>query len=66
MPPNHKTPGLDGASTTSNMRRQFESIGKAMEAGIGKKFFAVDAVLNQHSDIIAVEAGELGAVEKAL
>ncbi|MCG8642870.1 MAG: lactate racemase domain-containing protein [Desulfobacterales bacterium] len=54
-----------GASTASHMRQQFESIGKAMEAGIGKKFFAVDAVLNQHSDVIAVEAGELGAVEKA-
>ncbi len=54
-----------GASTSSHMRDQFESIGQAMEAGIGKKIFTVDAVLNQHSDVLAVEAGELSAVEKA-
>jgi hypothetical protein len=54
-----------GASTNSLMRRQFKSIGQAMEAGIGKKFFAVDAVLNQHSEVLAIEAGELGEVEKA-
>ena len=54
-----------GASTGSHMRKQFKSIGLAMEKGIGKKFFAVDAVLNQHSEVLAVEAGELGEVEKA-
>ncbi|MBU2647011.1 DUF2088 domain-containing protein [bacterium] len=54
-----------GASTTSRMRDQFHSIGKAMEKGMGKQFFAVDAVLNQQSQVLAVEAGELGAVEKA-
>lgn len=54
-----------GASTSSRMRDQFHSIGKAMEKGMGKKFFAVDAVLNQQSQVLAVEAGELGAVEKA-
>jgi nickel-dependent lactate racemase len=54
-----------GAGTDSHMRRQFHSIGKAMEAGIGKKIFAVDAVLNQHSEVLAVEAGELGLVEQA-
>ena len=54
-----------GADTHSHMRKQFHSIGKAMEAGIGKKFFAVDAVLNQQSDLLAVEAGELGLVEGA-
>ena len=54
-----------GASTNSKMRNQFNSIGRAMEKGIGKKIFAVDAVLNQHSEVLAVEAGELGAVEKA-
>ena len=54
-----------GASTKSHMRAQFDSIGRAMEDGIGKRFFGVDAVLNQHSRVLAVEAGELGQVEKA-
>ena len=31
-----------GSGTTSHMRKQFESIGRAMEAGIGKRFFGVD------------------------
>ena len=54
-----------GASTTSQMRKQFRSIGQAMEKGMGKKFFAVDAVLGQFSDILDVQAGELSAVEEA-
>lgn len=54
-----------GGSTDSHMRRQFNSIGRAMENGIGKKFFAVDAVLNRDSEVLAVEAGELGLVEEA-
>jgi hypothetical protein len=54
-----------GASTPSQMRKQFRSIGQAMEKGIGKKFFAVDAVLGQFSDILDVQAGELSAVEEA-
>lgn len=54
-----------GASTDSHMRRQFTSIGKAMEKAIGKKFFAVDAVLGQQSQVLDVKAGELQAVEAA-
>jgi nickel-dependent lactate racemase len=54
-----------GASTSSHMRRQFKSIGQAMEKGIGKKFFAVDAVLGQKSQVLDVKAGELTAVEEA-
>ena len=54
-----------GASTESHMRKQFRSIGEAMERGIGKKFFAVDAVLGQYSEVLDVQAGELGAVEDA-
>jgi len=54
-----------GASTTSHMRHQFKSIGQAMEKAIGKKFFAVDAVIGQKSQILEVKAGELGAVEAA-
>jgi hypothetical protein len=37
------------ASMHSRMRRQFDSIGRAMERGIGKRFFAVDAVLGTHA-----------------
>jgi nickel-dependent lactate racemase len=54
-----------GASTSSYMRQQFRSIGQAMEKGMGKKFFAVDAVLGQRSQVLDVQAGELEAVEKA-
>ncbi len=54
-----------GASTDSHMRRQFKSIGQAMEKAIGKKFFAVDAVIGQKSQILDVKAGELEAVEAA-
>lgn len=54
-----------GASTSSHMRKQFRSIGQAMEKGIGKKFFAVDAVLGQYADVLDVQAGDLAAVEDA-
>lgn len=54
-----------GASTSSHMRHQFKSIGQAMEKAIGKRFFAVDAVLGQRSQILDVKAGELEAVEEA-
>jgi len=54
-----------GASTNSRMRHQFKSIGQAMEKAIGKKFFAVDAVLGQYADVLDVQAGELEAVENA-
>ena len=54
-----------GASTSSHMRHQFKSIGQAMEKGIGKKFFAVDAVIGQKSEVLDVKAGELEAVEAA-
>lgn len=54
-----------GASPDSRMRHQFKSIGQAMEKGIGKNFFAVDAVLGQFGEVLDVQAGELEAVEKA-
>ena len=54
-----------GASTESHMRYQFKSIGRAMEKGMGKKVFAVDAVLGQFAQVLDVVAGELGAVEQA-
>jgi lactate racemase len=54
-----------GASTNSHMRKQFSSIGRAMENGIGKRFFAVDAVLGQYSQVLDVKAGLLDQVEDA-
>lgn len=54
-----------GASTDSMMRKQFTSIGKAIEKGIGKRFFAIDAVLGQKSQVLDVKAGEIDEVEKS-
>lgn len=54
-----------GARTDSHMRRQFESIGRAIERGIGKSIFAVDAVLGQKSQVLAVAAGSVSEVERA-
>lgn len=53
------------ASTHSRMRRQFDSIGKAIEQGIGKRFFAVDAVLGTHAQVLGVYAGAVDEVQKA-
>jgi nickel-dependent lactate racemase len=65
VPPTMHRKDWMGASTDSQMRRQFKSIGQAMEKAMGKKFFAVDAVLGQKSQILDVKAGELEAVEEA-
>ncbi len=54
-----------GASTDSRMRHQFKSIGQAMEKAMGKKFFAVDAVVGRYAEVLAVRAGEIEAVEQA-
>lgn len=53
------------ASTHSHMRHQFDSIGKAMEAGIGKPFFAVDAVVGTRAQVLGVYAGSAEEVQKA-
>ncbi len=65
VPPTMHRKDWMGSSTESHMRRQFMSIGQAMERSMGKKFFAVDAVLGQKSQILDVKAGELEAVETA-
>jgi nickel-dependent lactate racemase len=54
-----------GASTDQYMRRQFKSIGQTIEERIGKKIFAIDAVIGQHSQILQVSAGALELVEEA-
>ena len=53
------------ASTHSTMRKQFDSIGKAMEKGMGKGFFAVDAVLGQQAQVLGVYCGSVEEVQKA-
>jgi len=53
------------ASTGSTMRKQFDSIGRAMEKGIGKKFFSVDAVLGQKAQVLGVYCGATEEVQKA-
>jgi len=53
------------ASTGTTMRRQFDSIGKAIERGIGKKIFAVDAVLGQRAQVLGVYCGAIEDVQKA-
>ena len=54
-----------GASPHSHMRHQFKSIGQAMEQAMGKKFFAVDAVVGRYAEVLDVQAGEIEAVERA-
>ncbi len=54
-----------GASTTSHQRQQFRSVGQAIEKAMGKKFFAVDAVIGQKSQVLDVKAGEISMVEAA-
>ncbi len=53
------------ASTHTHMRHQFDSIGRTMEERIGKKFFAVDAVLGSKAQILGVYAGLIDEVQKA-
>jgi nickel-dependent lactate racemase len=53
------------ASTHTHMREQFDSIGKAMEKKIGKRFFAVDAVVGTQAQVLGVYAGAVGEVQKA-
>ncbi len=53
------------ASTKSQMREKFDSIGQTMEERIGKKFFAVDAVVGTFAQVLGVFAGNIGEVQKA-
>ncbi|MDR7463173.1 MAG: lactate racemase domain-containing protein [Armatimonadota bacterium] len=49
----------------SQMRRQFDAIGRAIERGMGKRFFCVDAVLGTDSQVLGVFAGAPDAVQAA-
>lgn len=50
---------------SSLMRRQFDSIGRAIERGMGKKFFCVDAVTGTNSQALGVFAGSPAEVQEA-
>ena len=54
-----------GASAASHMRKQFHSIGEAIQTGMGKHIFAVDAVLGKKAQVLGVSAGTMDEVEKA-
>lgn len=51
--------------TGSHFRKQLTTIGRAMEKGMGKPFFTVDAVLGTKAQVLGVYAGTTEAVEKA-
>ncbi|MDX2004060.1 MAG: lactate racemase domain-containing protein [Meiothermus sp.] len=53
------------ASTHSHMRHQFDSMGRAMEQALGKRFFAVDAVIGSRAQVLGVYAGAIEQVQKA-
>lgn len=61
----HRNDFLPVNTERSLMRKQFDSIGKAMEKGMGKNFFMIDAVLNQKAEVLAVYAGAGEEVQKA-
>lgn len=61
----HRPDFLPVNTTHSHMRRQFDSIGKGIERGMGKKFFVVDAVLGTRSQVLGVYAGSAEEVQKA-
>ena len=50
-------------SSKSLMRRKFDSISMHMEDKMGKKFFAIDAVLDTHARQIAVFAGYADVIQ---
>lgn len=52
------------AGIHSHMRKQFDAIGRAIEDGMGKKFFVVDAVLGSDSQVLGVYAGYAPDVQR--
>jgi hypothetical protein len=54
-----------GGAINSHQRKQFRSIGEAIEERTGKQFFTIDAVLGQRGDVLDVKAGRTAAVEEA-
>ncbi|MBA7493579.1 Lactate racemase [subsurface metagenome] len=50
--------------TENGMRKRFDAIGKAIEKGMDKKFFFVDAVLGTDNQILGVYTGDGEEVQK--
>ncbi len=52
------------AGIGSHMRLQFDAIGRAIEAGMGKALFVVDAVLGSDAQVLGVWAGRADDVQR--
>lgn len=61
----HRDDFIPTNTANSLMRRQFDSIGEAMEKGMGKKFFCVDAVTGTNAQVLGVYAGAAKEVQEA-
>ncbi len=67
----HHTPATmyrdDFMPTTTHqyMREQFDTIGKTIEERIGKRMFAVDAVVDTNAQVLGVFAGSCEGVQQA-
>jgi len=57
-------PNFIPVGTKSLMREKFDAIGKAIEEGMGKRFFFVDAVLGTDNQVLGVYAGEGDMVQR--
>ena len=54
-----------GGAIKSKMRDQFKSIGETIELKTSQKFFTIDAVIGQKSEVLSVKAGITSEVEKS-
>lgn len=61
----HRDDFLPVNTEHSYMRKQFDAIGRAMEKGMGKRFFCVDAVLGSRAQVLGVWAGAPDLVQEA-
>jgi nickel-dependent lactate racemase len=67
----HHTPGslyrhdFVPATTNSHFRAQLDSIGQTIEAATGKRFFAVDAVVDTNAEVLGVYAGSIDEVQRS-
>lgn len=61
----HRDDFIPVNTENSLMRRQFDSIGQAIEKGMGKKFFCVDAVTGTNAQVLGVYAGAAKEVQEA-
>lgn len=60
----HAPSFIPANTTKSGMRKRFDAIGKAIEKGMDKKFFFVDAVLGTDNQVLGVYAGDGNEVQR--